>query len=85
MRGRRRTTFRPRGVARLMIRGRGKTGRAGESPTYSSRRWTHDRRTAGHGGIRRHPANEIEEFGMILGPLVALVSAATGFYYATRR
>ena len=31
------------------------------------------------------PVGEIKEFGMILGPLVALVSAATGFYYATRR
>ena len=30
------------------------------------------------------PVDEIEEFGVILGPLVALVSAATGFYYATK-
>ena len=28
---------------------------------------------------------DIKEFGAILGPLVALVSAATGFYYATKR
>ena len=27
---------------------------------------------------------EIKEFGVILGPLVALVSAATGFYYGNR-
>ena len=27
--------------------------------------------------------DEIKEFGVILGPLVALVSAATGFYYGT--
>lgn len=27
---------------------------------------------------------EIKEFGVILGPLVALVSAATGFYYGTK-
>ena len=31
------------------------------------------------------PVGEIKEFGVILGPLVALVSAATAFYYATRR
>ena len=31
------------------------------------------------------PGSHIKEFGVILGPLVALVSAATGFYYATRR
>ena len=31
------------------------------------------------------PVGEVEDFGVILGPLVALVSAATGFYYATRR
>ena len=28
--------------------------------------------------------DEIKEFGVILGPLVALVSAATGFYYGTK-
>ena len=28
--------------------------------------------------------SEIKEFGVILGPLVALVSAATGFYYGTQ-
>ena len=28
--------------------------------------------------------SEIKEFGVILGPLVALVSAATGFYYGTK-
>lgn len=28
--------------------------------------------------------DEIKEFGVILGPLVALVSAATGFYYGNR-
>ncbi len=27
---------------------------------------------------------DIKEFGVILGPLVALVSAATGFYYGTK-
>ena len=31
------------------------------------------------------PVSEIEEFAVILGPVVALVSAATGFYYGTRR
>ena len=31
------------------------------------------------------PFDEIKEFGAILGPLMALVSAATGFYYATKR
>ena len=31
------------------------------------------------------PVSEIEEFDVILGPLVALVSAATGFYFATKR
>ena len=31
------------------------------------------------------PVDEIKEFGVILGPLVALVSAATGFYFATKR
>ena len=31
------------------------------------------------------PVGEIKEFGVILGPLVALVSAATGFYYAGSR
>ena len=30
------------------------------------------------------PVSEIEEFDVILGPLVALVSAATGFYYASK-
>ena len=29
--------------------------------------------------------DDVKEFGVILGPLVALVSAATGFYFATRR
>ena len=28
---------------------------------------------------------DIKEFGVILGPLVAMVSAATGFYYGTTR
>lgn len=28
--------------------------------------------------------DEIKDFGVILGPLVALVSAATGFYYGTK-
>lgn len=28
--------------------------------------------------------DEIKEFSVILGPLVALVSAATGFYYGTK-
>ena len=28
--------------------------------------------------------DEIKEFCVILGPLVALVSAATGFYYGTK-
>ena len=31
------------------------------------------------------PVSEIEEFDVILGPLVALVSAATGFYFASKR
>ena len=31
------------------------------------------------------PVSEIEAFAVILGPVVALVSAATGFYYGTRR
>ena len=31
------------------------------------------------------PVSEIEEFDVILGPLVVLVSAATGFYFASRR
>ena len=31
------------------------------------------------------PVDEIKEFGVILGPLVVLVSAATGFYYGTKR
>ena len=31
------------------------------------------------------PVSEIEEFGVILGRLVALVSRATGFYFATKR
>ena len=31
------------------------------------------------------PVNEIEEFDVILGPLVVLVSAATGFYFASKR
>ena len=28
---------------------------------------------------------EIKEFGVILGPLVTLVAAATSFFYAARR
>ena len=28
---------------------------------------------------------DVKEFGVIVGPLVALVSAATGFYFATKR
>lgn len=28
--------------------------------------------------------NDIKEFGVVLGPVVALVSAATGFYYGTK-
>ena len=28
---------------------------------------------------------EIKKFGVILGPLVTLVAAATSFYYASRR
>ena len=28
--------------------------------------------------------DEVKEFGVILSPLVALVSAATGFYFATK-
>lgn len=28
--------------------------------------------------------DEIKDFGVIVGPLVALVSAATGFYYGTK-
>ena len=28
--------------------------------------------------------DEIKDFGVVLGPLVALVSAATGFYYGTK-
>ena len=31
------------------------------------------------------PVSEIEEFDVILGPLVDPVSAATGLYYGTRR
>ena len=31
------------------------------------------------------PVSEIEEFDVILGPLVVLVSAATGFYFASKR
>ena len=31
------------------------------------------------------PVSEMKEFGVILGPLVALVSAATGFYFASKR
>ena len=27
---------------------------------------------------------DVKEFGVILGPLVALVTAATGFYFATK-
>nr|VFJ89914.1 MAG: hypothetical protein BECKLFY1418A_GA0070994_100923 [Candidatus Kentron sp. LFY] len=29
--------------------------------------------------------DEIKEFAVILGPLVTLVSAATGFYYGTNK
>ena len=29
--------------------------------------------------------DDVKEFGVIISPLVALVSAATGFYFATRR
>lgn len=28
--------------------------------------------------------SDVKEFGVILGPVVALVSAATGFYYGTK-
>ena len=45
---------------------------------------THDRRTAGRSRIRRDPGSEIEESDVILGALVAQVSAATGFYYGTK-
>ena len=45
----------------------------------------HDRRTAGRGGIGVIPVSEIEQFDVILGPLVVLVSAATGFYFASKR
>ena len=31
------------------------------------------------------PVGEIEEFGVILSPLVVLVSAGTAFYYGTKR
>ena len=31
------------------------------------------------------PVSEIKEFDVILGPLVVLVSAATGFYFASKR
>ena len=31
------------------------------------------------------PVSETKEFDVILGPLVALVSAATGFYFASKR
>jgi hypothetical protein len=30
------------------------------------------------------PIDDIKEFGVILGPLITLVSAATGFYYGTK-
>ena len=44
-----------------------------------------DRRTAGRGGIRRHPRRRNQGVRRDLGPPGALVSAATGFYYGTKR
>ena len=78
-------TFRSLGVERSMIRGRWKTRLVGESRTCLIAllallviallaRVVFDIITV----------DEIKEFGVILGPLVALVSAATGFYYGTK-
>ena len=69
-----------------MIHGRWKTGLAGESHICSSRllAFMIVALLAGvvFGVI---PVSAIEEFDVILGPLVVLVSVATGFYFATKR
>ena len=78
-------TFRSLGVERSMIPGRWKTRLVGESRTCSLpllallviallAMVVFDIITV----------DEIKEFGVILGPLVALVSEATGFYYGTK-
>ncbi|MBY0498545.1 MAG: hypothetical protein K2P74_02860 [Nitrosomonas sp.] len=35
-------------------------------------------------GLSIISVNDIKEFGVILNPIIALVSAATGFYYGTK-
>lgn len=35
-------------------------------------------------GLGTIAVNDVKEFGVVLGPVVTLVSAATGFYYGTK-
>jgi hypothetical protein len=35
-------------------------------------------------GFKAITVTEVKEFGVVLGPIVTLVSAATGFYYGTK-
>ena len=80
------TTFRPRGMEGPMIHGRWKT-KARRSIAYLLIALLALMIVALLAGVVFGviPVSEIEEFDVILGPLVVLVSAATGLYFASKR